>query len=372
MCSLTGEASDLLRELSRNSSFDEVVSCLRQHYASLDQVEIYRAPLKNRRRRPGEPLMDLMKDVRRLFLAAYPGPTNYMSGIAAKDAFITALSDRDLMVKVLEREPETLDEAFKVAERLELYGAVPDLPLAESKSKNVPKVRGTVDDNDKLIKNLIETQKGIQNQLTSLQEVMQSMQQQSLRESSPVATGGARPMKPRVICHHCQRPGHIRPKCPDLAPRLHTASETSETRGTGTYGNVQVPRVTLPANRVQSVESTLYLPIQIGKRNYKALLDSGSEVTLLPAKAAEGFEMLSSYRVLRAANGTEISVLGSMTVDLKVGNLRLSSVFVISDQIDEAILGMDWMNQHKCLLDCGSNILKIQDQSFELFKESPK
>ena len=174
-------------------------------------------------------------------------------------------------------------------------------------------------------------------------------------------------MKPRVICHHCQRPGHIRPKCPDLAPRLHTASETP---GTGTYGNVQVPRVTSPANRVQSVGSTLHLPIQIGKRKYKALLDSGSEVTLLPAKAAEGFEMSPSYRVLRAANGTEISVLGSMTVDLKVGKLRLSTVFVVSDQIDEAILGMDWMNQHKCLLDCGSNTLKIQDQSFELSKKS--
>ena len=105
MCSLTGEASELLEELSRNSSFDEVVSRLQQHYASLDQVEIHRAQLKNRRRRPGEPLMDLMKDVRRLFLAAHPGPTNYISKIVAKDAFITALSDRDLMVKVLERKP---------------------------------------------------------------------------------------------------------------------------------------------------------------------------------------------------------------------------------------------------------------------------
>ena len=123
----------------------------------------------------------------------------------------------------------------KVAERLELYGAVPDLPVAESKSKNVPKVHGTVADNDKLIKNLIETQKGIQNQLTFLQEVMQSMQQQSLRESLPVATGGARPVKPRVICHYCQRPGHIRPKCPDLAPRPQTSSETL---GAGTSENV--------------------------------------------------------------------------------------------------------------------------------------
>ena len=105
MCSLTGEASDLLRELAEDSSYNEVVACLRQHYASLDQVEIYRAQLKNRRRRPGEPLCELMKDIRRLFLSAFPGPVNYMSEIAAKDAFISALGDRDLMVKVLEREP---------------------------------------------------------------------------------------------------------------------------------------------------------------------------------------------------------------------------------------------------------------------------
>ena len=40
-----------------------------------------------------------MKDIRRLFLSAYPGPTNYMSEIAVKDAFITALVDRDLKIK---------------------------------------------------------------------------------------------------------------------------------------------------------------------------------------------------------------------------------------------------------------------------------
>ena len=94
-------------------SYDEVVACLRQHYASLDQVEIYRAQLKNRRRRPGEPLSELMKDIRRLFLSAFPGPVNYMSELASKDAFISALGDRDLMVKVLERVPATLNEAFK-------------------------------------------------------------------------------------------------------------------------------------------------------------------------------------------------------------------------------------------------------------------
>ena len=120
MCSLTGEASNILKDLPENPSYADVVACLRQHYGSVDQVEAYRAQLKNRRRRPGESLQDLMKDIRRIFLSAYPGPTNYLSEIALKDAFITALVDRDLMIKTMEREPKTLDEAYKVAERMEL------------------------------------------------------------------------------------------------------------------------------------------------------------------------------------------------------------------------------------------------------------
>ena len=44
-----------------------------------------------------------------------------MSEIAAKDAFITALVDRDIIIEMMELEPKTLDEAYKVSERMELY-----------------------------------------------------------------------------------------------------------------------------------------------------------------------------------------------------------------------------------------------------------
>ena len=74
MCSLSGEASNILKDLPCNPTYTEVVTSLRQHYASVDQVEAYRAQLKNRRRKPGESLQDLMKDIRRLFLSAYPRP----------------------------------------------------------------------------------------------------------------------------------------------------------------------------------------------------------------------------------------------------------------------------------------------------------
>ena len=100
---LSGEASGILKDIKEDVSFDELVQRLKARYGSLDQVEAYRVQLKSRRRRRGESLSDLMKDIRRLFMLAYPGPSNYLSDITAKDAFIDALDDRELMIRVMER-----------------------------------------------------------------------------------------------------------------------------------------------------------------------------------------------------------------------------------------------------------------------------
>ena len=38
-----------------------------------------------------------------------------------KDAFSDALGDKEFTIRVMEREPKSLEEAFKIAERMELY-----------------------------------------------------------------------------------------------------------------------------------------------------------------------------------------------------------------------------------------------------------
>ena len=62
-----------------------------------------------------------MKDIRRLFMLLYSGQCNTMADAIAKDAFIGALEDKELTLHVMEREPKSLEEAFKIAERMELY-----------------------------------------------------------------------------------------------------------------------------------------------------------------------------------------------------------------------------------------------------------
>ena len=153
-----------------------------------------------------------MKDVRHLFMLAFPGPPNYMSKLMARDAFIDALSDRELMIKVMEREPGTLDQAYKIAERLELNQKIPSGSEGFNIPKSGSKVRGTtVEDND-VLQSIIETQQKMQKQLSSLTEALKE-RPSNQRNGGPVKAPSS---KLEGVCHHCHKPGHFRPQCPDL------------------------------------------------------------------------------------------------------------------------------------------------------------
>ena len=232
-CSFTGEANHLLRDLNDSATYGEVVHRLRQRYGSLDQMEACRLALKSRRRKPGETLQHLMKDIRHLFLQAYPGQSSTLSEIMARDAFVNALQDKDLIIKVMEREPTSLDQAFKIAERMELYKSFPVESEYESKVKSCPKVRETSSMDDGLLRTLVETQKAfqqslvesqksMQKQIASLTEALQKEKVNPERSSNAAKWSGTRV---KAICHYCKKPGHYRPECPD---RLKAVAEKEE------------------------------------------------------------------------------------------------------------------------------------------------
>src|SRR6218665_2157671 len=79
------------------------------------------------RQRPEEILSDLLHDIRRLVVLAYPVPANETTEIVAKVAFLEAMRDKELSLKVREREPRMIDEAYRVALRLAAFKQTPEL-----------------------------------------------------------------------------------------------------------------------------------------------------------------------------------------------------------------------------------------------------
>ena len=119
--SLEGAAGQILWDVESCSTVEETIGLLRNRFGNVNQAERFHAELRARRRRPGESLQQLYQDVSRLMSLAYPGPTSHLSNIVARDAFLEALGDNALRVRILEKEPTDLDSALKIACRLAAY-----------------------------------------------------------------------------------------------------------------------------------------------------------------------------------------------------------------------------------------------------------
>ena len=116
-------AGQVLWDAIQQSSVDEVVRLLKNRFGSLNEEERYRSELKARRRRRGESLQSVYQDVRPLMALAFPGQSGPMWEVMARDAFVESLGDPSLRIRVLERDPTTLEEALKIVSRLEALGA---------------------------------------------------------------------------------------------------------------------------------------------------------------------------------------------------------------------------------------------------------
>jgi len=117
-------------------------------------IERFCAELRARQRNRGESLQSLYLDIVRMTTLAHPsGDANLIQHVA-REAFINALNDDELQIKVIAKQPATVEEDLNTALRLEAYEAalgIFEAPPAEASkgqaatnSKTVNAIRSSV------------------------------------------------------------------------------------------------------------------------------------------------------------------------------------------------------------------------------------
>jgi len=117
--SLSGPASQVLRELSTKQSTGELEDLLQTRFGTAKQAVSFQAKLRARLRMEGKPLQELHRDISRLVQLAHPTETGSFFAHIGVNAFIAALDDSDLEFEILKLEPQTLPDAVSHAIRLE-------------------------------------------------------------------------------------------------------------------------------------------------------------------------------------------------------------------------------------------------------------
>ena len=130
--SLRGRAQMILKE-DEKLCFDDLEKALQSRIQPEQQKKIHKLTFNARRRKSGENIVDLATDLRQLAASAYQSKD---ASLIEEDQFIRALDTKELRVGVSQPDPKTLDEAVKLALRLESI----HLTEKESETANATKI----------------------------------------------------------------------------------------------------------------------------------------------------------------------------------------------------------------------------------------
>ena len=194
--SLTGVARRLLTDVepATEEGYWTLRAALERRFQPPNQVEMYKALLRARKRRKDEPLQSFGEDVLRLTRLSYPVADAGTTDSMARDHFLDGLKEQKLRHFIFQSKPKCLQDA--VASGLEAEAFLQaDTGAAE---QGCVRAAGTT----------------MGEQLQALSEQFAVM-----REDLKTAKGASqeRPYRPRQkgACYRCHKEGHIRINCPE-------------------------------------------------------------------------------------------------------------------------------------------------------------
>ena len=111
--------------------------------------------------------------------------------------------------------------------------------------------------------------------------------------------------------------------------------------------------------------------IRLGRRTYRALVDTGAEVSVISERVYRSLrpkpELIKKKINLQAANGSPLHIVGSTRLHVKIGNqLTPHDFFIVRNLSRNFILGRDWLMQNGARMYFDLGALKIGNEYIAL------
>ena len=110
----------------------------------------------------------------------------------------------------------------------------------------------------------------------------------------------------------------------------------------------------------------VYLTMNLNGKDRSFLLDSGCDMTLLPLSYVKRGQVKPMNRVVTAANGAVIPLVGEVNVMLLLGGMHIATRALLSEFVREGLLGHDWMRENNCYWGFRSGQMIVRSKTFDL------
>ena len=152
----------------------------------------------------------------------------------------------------------------------------------------------------------------------------------------------------KITCWTCNREGHLQRNCPQSKhqsysqPKSGNKPQVAERKNLASRGSKGFDK------------DPVYLKMNFCGKDVPCLLDTGCDITLVPKALVESskyVKMVPASTNISAANGTETDISGEVTIPLLLKDRCFRTYALVSPDVDEIMLGADWLHQHNCVWD---------------------
>ena len=357
LCALDGPARGMLLEWENPSSMDyaDIKKALLKRFGTTEELDVHERALYQLQWNKGRSVQDLAQEIRKLARRAYPDIAAEGRERFCVKSFIRAIPDKKISYSIKEKGPKTLQQACDLYEHFDALQDDSDIerrPLPAKSNRHVAQTKE-----------------------------MEINESQPVRVTKPSDNNGSLPRKP---CPVCKQTGHWKRDCPTLLSRQQTSSCFScgqpghrwrncpnsgngQRTNPGAANSVRRSSQQLKAQRTKTEGPiAAYLRISVNGRPRLCLLDSGADVCLVPASWINLAQLTPSERTITAANGTEIASLGEIRLSFTINNLSFHATFLVSPNIEDGILGLDWLSENNVQWNFGKKQISIDNRCFAL------
>jgi len=102
-----------------------------------------------------------------------------------------------------------------------------------------------------------------------------------------------------------------------------------------------------------------YIEVEICNLKHNCLLDTGCDHSIIPRKLVLTATLEPAPVVVTAANGSVINILGHMTIKFAIKGVNLKANLLVADDVDECMLGFDWLTAQKASWDFNAKTLTL-------------
>ena len=110
----------------------------------------------------------------------------------------------------------------------------------------------------------------------------------------------------------------------------------------------------------------MYLALRLNGKGVYGLLDTGCDTSVVSQRVIPDLHLQPSTQKLYAANGTEIALLGKAELTVTMSKHEVIAAVVVSEEVEDLILDIDWLGRHRCRWSFAQNLIKIDGKVVRL------